>query len=171
MAATFGKSLPRPLNRFAVAAATSIRNSPLPRLTRELAKTGTDQAAKPIIIILPMAPKQDDATRREQAEAWVGDAVLGLFVRELILREDNFLDGEKFSRFTSNSMLSDVGNPTAVEAEIGRVYKESGIEAGFRHIEEKILPVMRRREKAFQNTTRQRNDAKKQKTKRTRWAR
>lgn len=109
--------------------------------------------------------------REEQADAWVGDAVLGLYVRELILREDRFLDGEKFSRFTSNSLLSDLGNPTAVEAEIGRVYKQSGLEAGFQHIEANILPVMLRREKAFQNTVRQRSDAKRKKTKRTRWAR
>lgn len=109
--------------------------------------------------------------RQEQAEAWVGDAVLGLYVRELILSEDNCLDGEKFSRFTSNSLLSDIGNPTTVEAEIGRVYKAAGIQAGFQHIEQKILPFMLRREKAFQNTVRQRSDAKKRTTKRTRWAR
>lgn len=118
-----------------------------------------------------MAANQEDSMRQEQAEAWVGDAVLGLYVRELILREDSCLDGAKFSRFTSNSLLSDIGNPTTVEAEIGRVYKTGGIQAGFDHIETKILPIMLRREKAFQNSLRQRNEAKQKKTKRTRWSR
>ena len=115
--------------------------------------------------------KKIDPTRQEQAEAWIGDAVLGLYVRELILREDGRLDGEKFSRYTSNSLLSDIGNPTSVEAEIGRVYEEGGLRAGFEHIEMRLLPIMLRREKSYRNAERQRGEAKRRKSKRTRWTR
>jgi|GEM_PF-125157 len=116
--------------------------------------------------------KKDEAVRREQEEAWIGDAVLGLYVRELILREDSNLDGEKFARFTSNNMLSDIGNPTSVEAEIGRAYEAAGrdLAIAYQFIEDRLLPVMRRREKSFINSEKQRGEAKKKKTKRTRWA-
>ena len=115
--------------------------------------------------------KQVDPMKREQAEAWVGDAVLGLYVREMILRDDGVLDGEKYSRFTSNELLSHLGNPTSVEAEIGRIYQEEGLAAGFKHIEEQIYPIMQKREKSFQNAVRQRGAAKQKKSKRTRWIR
>lgn len=92
--------------------------------------------------------KRDEAElTREREEAWVGDAVLALFVREWILREDGALDGEKFIRFTSNDFLRALGNPTRVEAEIGVVYRERGLEAAFAHMEEKLLPVFMRQEK------------------------
>ncbi len=60
-----------------------------------------------------------EAMTREREEAWVGDAVLALYVREWILREHEELDGAKFVRFTSNDFLRALGNPTTVEAEIG----------------------------------------------------
>lgn len=92
--------------------------------------------------------KQDEAElTREREEAWVGDAVLALFAREWILREDGGLDGEKFIRFTSNDFLRALGNPTRVEAEIGVVYREQGLAAAFTHLEEKLLPVFLQQEK------------------------
>ena len=92
--------------------------------------------------------KHDEAQlTRDRIAAWVGDAVLALFVREWILREDGGLDGEKFTRFTSNDFLRAIGNPTKVEAEIGDVYKADGLAAAFAHIEERLLPVFRRQEK------------------------
>ena len=66
--------------------------------------------------------KKDPALTQEREEAWVGDAVLALYVREWILREKGEMDGEMFTRFTSNHFLKSKGNPTSVEAEIGRVY-------------------------------------------------
>ena len=37
----------------------------------------------------------EEQLTRDREEAWVGDAVLALFVREWILREDGMLDGER----------------------------------------------------------------------------
>ena len=68
------------------------------------------------------APKKKDLTlTKEREEAWVGDAVLALYVREWILKEKGEMDGGMFVRFTSNEFLKSKGNPTSVEAEIGRV--------------------------------------------------
>jgi len=78
---------------------------------------------------------------REREEAWVGDAVLALYVREWLLREKGKIDGESFIRATSNDFLRILGNPTAVEAEIGRIYQEKGLQAGFDYVEEKGLMV------------------------------
>jgi dsRNA-specific ribonuclease len=88
-----------------------------------------------------------EAITREREEAWVGDAVLALYVREWILREHGGLDGARFVRFTSNDFLRALGNPTSVEAEIGVIYQEKGLEAACAHIEEKLLPVFLQQEK------------------------
>ena len=87
---------------------------------------------------------------REREEAWVGDAVLALWVREWMLKEFGKIMGEAFVRFTSNGFLSHFGNPTSVEAEIGRIYQESGLEGAFAHMEEKLLPVFLVQEKVYQ---------------------
>ena len=99
--------------------------------------------------------KQDfEAMTREREEAWVGDAVLALYVREWILREHKALDGAQFTRFTSNGFLRALGNPTTVEAEIGVIYREEGLEAAFTHIEEKLLPIFLRQEKVREKAIR-----------------
>ena len=41
----------------------------------------------------------------EQEEAWIGDAVLSLFARTWILKNDKKIDAEKFSLITSNNFL------------------------------------------------------------------
>jgi 23S rRNA maturation mini-RNase III len=79
-------------------------------------------------------------------EAWIGDAVLALYVRLKILREDGRLDGEKAVRMTSNQFLAAFGEPTAVEAAIGRVYTASGLEAAYAHIDERIMPLFAKQE-------------------------
>lgn len=84
---------------------------------------------------------------REREEAWVGDAVLALYVREWLLREKGKIDGESFIRATSNDFLRILGNPTAVEAEIGRIYQEKGLQAGFDYVEEKLISLFVQREK------------------------
>ena len=84
---------------------------------------------------------------KEREEAWVGDAVLALYVREWLLREKGKIDGDAFVRFTSNDFLRILGSPTAVEAEIGRVCQKGGLQAGFDHMEEKLLPLFIQREK------------------------
>ncbi len=88
-----------------------------------------------------------EAMTREREEAWVGDAVLALYVRKWILREHGELDGARFIRFTSNDFLRALGNPTTVEAEIGVIYQQYGLEAAFKHMEEKLLPVFLQQEK------------------------
>jgi hypothetical protein len=89
---------------------------------------------------------RDLAVEQLSKEAWIGDAVLSLYARIRILREDGKLDGEKCVRMTSNQFLSAMGEPTKIEAEIGRAYKESGLQAAFAFIEERLMPVFERQE-------------------------
>jgi hypothetical protein len=44
-----------------------------------------------------------------------------------------------FELFVSNQFLSSFGEPTRVEAEIGRLYQSHGLSAAFALIEEKFL--------------------------------
>ena len=59
------------------------------------------------------------------------------------------MDAEMFARMSSNHFLSALGNPTAVEAKIGRVYQRDGLEAACAHIESEhghdsfLLPIER----------------------------
>jgi dsRNA-specific ribonuclease len=79
-------------------------------------------------------------------DAWIGDAVLALYARLKILREDGRVDGEKCKRLTSNQFLGALGEPTKVEAQIGRVYAREGLPAAFAWIEGHLLPVFERQE-------------------------
>jgi hypothetical protein len=79
-------------------------------------------------------------------EAWIGDAVLALYARLKILREDGRVDGEKCQRLTSNRFLGTLGEPTRVEAQIGRVYGRDGLRAAFLWIEQNLLPLFERQE-------------------------
>jgi dsRNA-specific ribonuclease len=83
-------------------------------------------------------------------EAWIGDAVLSLFARLKILRDDGKLDGEKSVRMTSNQFLNAVGEPTKVEAEIGRIFEREGLQAAFAWIEESLMPMFQRQEEKRQ---------------------
>jgi hypothetical protein len=78
-------------------------------------------------------------------EAWIGDAVLALFARDWLLtrtgRETSLAQRTAlFELFVSNQFLSSFGEPTRVEAEIGRLYEFHGLSAAFASIEEKLLP-------------------------------
>jgi dsRNA-specific ribonuclease len=79
--------------------------------------------------------------------AWIGDAVLTLWARLKILQDDGRLDGEKCVRMTSNQFLSALGEPTKVEAEIGTLYLQHGMEAAFNYVERNLLPVFERQER------------------------
>jgi hypothetical protein len=87
-------------------------------------------------------------TRRDriQQEAWIGDAVLCLYARMKVLREDAILDGEKSVRMTSNQFLSAAGEPTRVEAEIGRIFAREGLAEAFDWIEKRLMPHFERQE-------------------------
>jgi hypothetical protein len=79
-------------------------------------------------------------------DAWIGDAVLCLYARLKILREDGVIDGVKSVRLTSNQFLSTLGEPSEVEAEIGQVYAREGLEPAFAFIESRLVPVFERQE-------------------------
>ena len=89
--------------------------------------------------------EMDESQR--QSQAWVGDGVLGLYARMRILRQTGKVDGAAFARMTSNQFLSAFGDPTSVEAEIGRVFEQGGLEEAFRWIEHKLTPVFERQER------------------------
>ena len=94
-----------------------------------------------------MARPKADPKRLEQEQAWTGDAVLGLFAREWILEREGAMDAEMFARMTSNHFLSAVGNPTSVEAAIGRVYSSEGLGAAYAHIRTELVPVFLKQER------------------------
>jgi len=87
-------------------------------------------------------------------DAWIGDAVLALYARLKILREDARVDGEKCKRLTSNQFLGTLGEPTKVEARIGRVYAAEGLEAAFTWIDKHLLPLFERQEENRQKKPR-----------------
>ena len=80
----------------------------------------------------------------ERANAWIGDAVLALFARQYVLRERNMMDGEWFTRMTSNEFLSAFGNPTRVEASIGKLFLDGGLEAAFAWMDAELVPLFRK---------------------------
>ena len=85
-----------------------------------------------------------DEIRIEREAAWIGDAVLALFARSYVLKERGSMDGEWFTRLTSNGFLSAFGAPTAVEAKIGKIYREQGLEAAFAWMEAEFIPLFRK---------------------------
>ena len=87
---------------------------------------------------------KDEEIRIERANAWIGDAVLALFARQYVLRERNMMDGEWFTRMTSNEFLSAFGNPTRVEASIGKLFLEGGLEKAFAWMDAELVPLFRK---------------------------
>lgn len=85
--------------------------------------------------------RKDDELRMEREAAWIGDAVLALFARQFVLRERATMDGEWFTRLTSNDFLSAFGNPTRVEAGIGKLYQQGGLEEAFAWMEANLVPL------------------------------
>lgn len=88
--------------------------------------------------------RKDEELRQNRENAWVGDAVLALFARQYVLRERNTMDGEWFTRMTSNEFLSAFGNPTRVEASIGKLYLEGGLDAAFAWMNAELVPLFRK---------------------------
>jgi hypothetical protein len=87
-----------------------------------------------------------DREAQIRADAWIGDAVLLLYARLRILREDGQIDALRCTAMTSNQFLSAFGEPTAVEAGIGRLYKDKGLDAAFAYIEATFMPLFEKRE-------------------------
>ena len=83
----------------------------------------------------------------KRTKAWIGDAVLALYAREWILKQKDIPTKERaevFIQMTSNQFLASMGEPTAMEAEIGVVYEAEGLQAAFDHIEAKFLPLFKK---------------------------
>ena len=96
------------------------------------------------------SPKLDKATEeRLKKEAWVGDAILALWVREWILEEEGNINGAHFVEFTSNDFLRRTGNATGVEAQIGRIFKSDGLEGAYAWIEQQLKPRMLERKRTL----------------------
>ena len=91
--------------------------------------------------------KKDARDPAVRQEAWIGDTILDLYARSYILRERGEMDGKMLARMTSNQFLTSLGNPTVVEAEIGKIYQKDGLEAGFAWIEEHLLPLFLKQER------------------------
>jgi len=81
----------------------------------------------------------------DRALAWLGDAALALVVREWILETEGVLDGELHRRLTSNDFLRQFGHPTKVEAGLGELYQQGGLEAVRTRFREVILPLFLQR--------------------------
>jgi dsRNA-specific ribonuclease len=88
--------------------------------------------------------RKDDDLRQLREAAWIGDAVLALFARQFVLRERKSMDGEWFTRLTSNDFLSAFGNPTRVEASIGAIYQADGLAAAFEWMDAHLIPLFRK---------------------------
>lgn len=101
-----------------------------------------------------------DRRKRLIEEAWIGDAVLCLYIRTMILRQDGAVDGAKCSRLTSNQFLAMIGEPTQVEAQVGRVYDGQGLEAAFAWIEQNLIPLFERVEQRRQLAGKRRDSQK-----------
>lgn len=92
--------------------------------------------------------RKDEELRQQREAAWVGDAVLALFARQFVLRERKTMDGEWFTHLTSNDFLSAFGQPTRVEASIGTIYQEHGLEAAFEWMDTHLIPLFRKQTSA-----------------------
>lgn len=82
-----------------------------------------------------------------RTKAWIGDAVLALYSREWILRQSEVATEQRsdvFIHMTSNEFLACIGQPTQVEADIGEIYQDQGLEAAFAFIETNILPTFKK---------------------------
>lgn len=87
-----------------------------------------------------------EAREQVMREAWIGDAVLALYARQRILKEDGRIDAARAERMTSNQFLSTVADASEVEAQIGRVYASEGLDAAFRWIDLRLMPLFERQE-------------------------
>ncbi len=76
----------------------------------------------------------------------MGDAILTLFARERILAQGAGINQERAERMTANRFLSLLGEASEVEARIGRVYRQEGLDAAFRYIESEIEPLFQKLE-------------------------
>jgi hypothetical protein len=89
-------------------------------------------------------------TPEDRELAWIGDAALALVAREWILENRGGLDGEMHRLITSNRFLRAFGHPTKVEAELGVLFQEEGLDAVRERFRTKFLPKFRELHGPFQ---------------------
>jgi hypothetical protein len=102
----------------------------------------------------PHQTLNDETIRAVQADAWLGDAVLELYVRSWVLGKRGAVDADLKTRYTCNQFLNCFGEPTRVEAQIGVVYREQGLDAAFRWIRENLEPLFIKQEAKRKKQTR-----------------
>jgi len=90
--------------------------------------------------------KPPDLLKQLREDAWIGDAVLELYARAWILRRHGAVDAAMKTRFTCNQFLNCVANPTQVEADIGVIYQQRGLDAAFAWIRENLEPLFEKQE-------------------------
>ncbi|CAI8266679.1 MAG: Uncharacterised protein [Opitutia bacterium UBA7350] len=81
---------------------------------------------------------------QQRTDAWIGDAVLALFARQWILEQTDINPtdrAEAFTQLTANQFLASFGDPTAVEASIGRIYQSKGLQVTFEYIKTNYIPL------------------------------
>ncbi len=99
-----------------------------------------------------MGPQRRRHLEVLRAEAWVGDAVLALYVREMLLKEGERIDGELFTQLTSNKFLQLLGNATEIEAAIGRAYRDGQLALAYAWIDRELFPKMKQQMAERRNT-------------------
>ncbi|MDZ4287941.1 MAG: hypothetical protein U0984_08275 [Prosthecobacter sp.] len=98
--------------------------------------------------------KNPDPIVQLRQDAWIGDAVLELYARNMVLRQHGLVDAVTKTRFTCNQFLNCVANPTKVEADIGIIYQQQGLEAAFAWIREHLEPLFEKQEAKRKRTGR-----------------
>jgi hypothetical protein len=98
-----------------------------------------------MIDAIKMKPRPGEM-RQLKEEAWLGDAVLEVFMRSWVLEQRGRQDMVTKVNLTSNAFLSSLGNPMKMEAQIGRIYRDQCIEAAWTWIREHVLPVFQKHE-------------------------
>lgn len=92
------------------------------------------------------SPRKSAEEERLRQDAWIGDAVLELYARALVLRRAGAVDAEMKKRLTCNEFLACLGAPTRMEARIGVLYREQGLQGAFAFIEKELEPLFLKRE-------------------------
>lgn len=92
------------------------------------------------------SPRKAGEEERLRQDAWIGDAVLELYARMLVLQRVGGVDAEMKQRLTCNEFLACLGAPTKMEARIGVLYQEQGLEGAFAFIAAELEPLFNRRE-------------------------
>ena len=99
-------------------------------------------------------PKSDESLGKLRQDAWIGDAVLELYVRSWVLKSHGAVNAEMKTRFTCNQFLNCIGNPTKVEADIGVIYQREGMDAAFAWIRTHLEPLFIKQEAKRERTGR-----------------